>query len=189
MTSTSETIAEWPVRELVDRMRRPRYRCGGGVAACIALAQAAALADLVRRASQRVMDRALSEQLAAAFAETLQQALAQADRDRLALHQLLEALRHDSVTEQLAFVERATTVPLATADLGIELLGRLAHLEPHVPAFAASDLEAAKALARAAIQAALAMARANIPLLPAERAGQLADEITARLSKLNTALP
>lgn len=186
MTATSETIAEWTLRELVDRMRRPRYRCGGGVAACIAVAQAAALADLVRRAAQRAIDPALSAELSAAFAETIDRALTQANRDRSVLQLLLDTLRHNSVADH-SVVEQATIVPLETADLGLQLLEKLAHLAPQVPAFAASDLEAAKALARAAIQAALAMARANLPLLPADRASQLSEEITTRFAKLDAA--
>ncbi len=186
MAPTADVIAEWTVRDLVERMRRPRYRCGGGVAASVALAQAAALADLVRRTARRTLDAALDEELTQALPEIVQRALAQADADRAALDQLLSALRDQTTHPDPVIVQTATAVPLATADLGFELLALLSRLAPHVPAFAYADLTAAQALSRAAILAALAMARANLPLLPSAQAEEIAVAIETRLAQLPT---
>ncbi|MCX7623516.1 MAG: cyclodeaminase/cyclohydrolase family protein [Thermomicrobium sp.] len=186
MSQGSEPIADWRVRELVDRMRRPRYRCGGGVAAALVLAQAAALVDLVRRASNRFLEPAFSEELGTSLSESIERALQQAERDRTALDRLLATLRDGAPSVPAPIVEEATAVPLRTADLGLELLDKIDRLAPSVPKFAASDLEAATALCRAAIRASLAMAKANLPLLAPDRARALADEIHTRLSRLGS---
>ncbi|MFN3336177.1 MAG: cyclodeaminase/cyclohydrolase family protein [Thermomicrobium sp.] len=184
MCQVEDRIARWSVQELIDRIRHPRYRCGGGVAACVALAQAAALADLVRRAARRSLEDGQQE-MAHIFGSIAERALAQADLDRAALHELLTTLRLDPASPaSQPVIEHATLVPLGTADLGLELLEILARLAPLVPAFAASDLEAARALCRSGIQAALAMARANLPLLAAPRAAQLQEEIERRAAML-----
>jgi|UniRef100_A0A7C1JTZ8 formiminotetrahydrofolate cyclodeaminase len=185
MLEVDDRIASWSVQELIDRMRRPRYRCGGGVAACVALAQAAALADLVRRAARRSLDNGLEQEMAHVFGSIAERALARADLDRAALHELLSTLRSNPASsESQPVIEHATLVPLGTADLGLELLEMLARLAPAVPAFAASDLEAARALCRSGIQAALAMARANLPLLTTPRAAELEQEIERRAATL-----
>jgi formiminotetrahydrofolate cyclodeaminase len=180
------SIADWTVTQLVERMRRPRYRCGGGVAACLSIAQAAALTDLVRRAAKQQLPREVADTLAEDLERIAASALAQAERDRVALDELLSALRMDQRSPSATVTaERASTVPLETADLGLALSALIRSVLPHTPSFAASDLEAARALCRAGIEAALAMARANLPLLSPERAEVFQREILQRRALLS----
>ena len=179
-------VADWTVSQLVERMSRPRYRCGGGVAACLSIAQAAALTDLVRRAAKQHLPHEVADTLAEDLERIATRALAQAERDREALDGLLRALRIDRRSPSATVAaERASAVPLETADLGLALAALIRSVLPHTPPFAASDLEAARALCRAGIEAALAMARANLPLLPPERAEALQREILQRRARLS----
>ncbi len=187
MLQVEDRIADWSVQELINRMRHPRYRCGGGVAACIALAQAAALADLVRHTARRHLENELLQKMTDVFASIIERALARADLDREALHDLLTTLRSAPVgSASQPAIEHATLIPLGTADLGVELLEALGRIAPLIPAFAASDLEAAQALCRSGVHAALAMARANLPLLPPARAAELEQEIEQRAALLQS---
>ncbi|MCS7246034.1 MAG: cyclodeaminase/cyclohydrolase family protein [Thermomicrobium sp.] len=189
MHEQEDRIAEWTVLELIERIRRPRYRCGGGVAACLTLAQAAALGDLVRRAAHRHLEQSQTHELAIGLASVIEQALARADLDRAVLHDLLSTFQPTIPTgDRESVVERATMVPLQTADLALQLLETLNRLAPSVPPFAASDLVAARALARASVEAALAMAQANLSLLPPHRAAAFADGIQRRLVQLRSIL-
>ncbi|WP_448574661.1 cyclodeaminase/cyclohydrolase family protein [Thermomicrobium sp.] len=186
MLDREGSIADWTVSQLVERMRRPRYRCGGGVAACLSIAQAAALTDLVRRAAKQQLPREVADTLAEDLERIAVSALAQAERDREALDGLLRTLRLDQGSPSAAVAaERASAVPLETADLGLALAALIRSVLPHTPPFAASDLEAAQALCRAGIEAALAMARANLPLLSPERAEVLQREIFQRRGRLS----
>jgi hypothetical protein len=138
------SIADWTVTQLVERMRRPRYRCGGGVAACLSIAQAAALTDLVRRAAKQQLPREVADTLAEDLERIAASALAQAERDRVALDELLSALRMDQRSPSATVAaERASTVPLETADLGLALSALIRSVLERIAASALSNSSSA----------------------------------------------
>ncbi len=161
-----DSIADWTVREWIERSTKPRFACGGGTAAAVTLAAAAALAQLVRRASRSHLEAEFAAAVSESLDDTMHQALELADLDRMSLQTLLATLRSSISQEHVAAAsQRATEIPLRTGRLAVQLLETLERLARHVPPFAAADLEAAKALGQASARAALAMARANLPFL------------------------
>lgn len=187
MNSTHGTIKTWTVEELTERMSRPRFACGGGVAAALALAQAAALCHLVLRASRAHLPTADPE-LPSTVTSIRDYALALADQDRASLQLLLQAYRTQQADQVPRRAEQATLIPLRTADAALQLLDLMASFAPYIPPFAASDLAAARALSEASVRAALAMAEANLSLLDSAVATQLQQALAERRSQLEHSL-
>lgn len=196
-----DRLAELPTRELIRRLASGAPTPGGGSAAALAGAMAAALVEMV---GELTVGRGGAEADEVAVREI--RGSASARRDELIELAELDARAYDAVMAarrlsretdaeraarslRLADATReATEIPLRVAEAAAEVLrlaGRIAPLgNPH----AVSDVGVAARLAAASVHGALLNVRINLPSLAAEdplraRAGSLVDELGAEASR------
>lgn len=179
-------VAELTAREFNRRIADPDVFCGGGSAAALACAGAAASALLVFRLSFRRKSNVARRDEIGIGIETIEQLIddfyAAADADIAALQALLAAQRAARATgdndQYIAALEHAAITPIRIAEQVGELL---AVIVPHLPIasrFTISDLGAAATIAEGAARGALLTAEVNIGLLEENPASA---EIAARL--------
>ncbi len=189
-------LVDLPARTLVAQVADPAHNSGGGVAAGLALAAAAASAELVLKLAARrkslAADRPRIEPLldvVAAHRSSFEDA---ADRDVAAFSQLVEAQRAAKELKeaqpeaahlalQRAYVH-AASVPLAFAEEGLAFMYEVEAGLEFASRFTISDLGAAAALARGAIDAALLTVDANLSYVDDDSA----DEMKSRLARIHS---
>lgn len=150
------------LNEFLEALAAPRPTPGGGSAAAAAGAMAAALGAMVAALSKRDdYDYEGDRRYLAASVE----------RDSAAFQAVMAAYKIPKA-ERAPFVEEAmhgaATVPLEVAERSFQLGARLETLQREAPAKFASDVETARALARAAIEGALANVRINLSAIKDE---------------------
>ncbi len=181
-------LADLPVNEFLDRLGSEAPSPGGGAAAALSGALAAALGRMVcgftvgrpKFAPVEARVRALAEHFARAdrlFRRLMDEDAAAYD----VLSAALKLARTDPARpEQVASAARlAATVPLETAALAASVARNADALRQIGNPLLASDAEAAGHLARAALQAAAANVRANLPLMRSEEAEVFRRELAA----------
>jgi len=147
---------------------------GGGAAAAVSLAQAAALGSMViayTRGKSKWESHAPLHDHASSFLEQARlEAVALADRDASA-YRALNALWGLSRDERMSdarwqpALDEAIAAPSAIADLACATIVLLERLDGRTSALLASDLRIARLFADAALEAALANVEVNVPLL------------------------
>ena len=189
-------LVDLPVRTLIAQVADPAHNSGGGVAAGLALAAAAASAELVLKLASRkkslAADRPRIESLLNAIASHRSSFEDAADRDVAAFSQLVDAQRSAKelretqpeaahVALQHAYVH-AANVPLEFAEEGLAFMHEVEAGLEFASRFTISDLGAAAALARGAIDAALLTVDANLSYVD----GDDADQMKSRLSGIQS---
>lgn len=147
---------------------------GGGAAAAVTLAQAAALGSMViayTEGKPKWASHAALHAHAAAFLDQVRrEAMALADRDASAYRALnaLWSLPRDSRSSDPRWqpaVDEAIAAPSAIADLACATIVMLARLDGCTSTLLASDLRIGRLFADSALEAALANVEVNVPLL------------------------
>lgn len=147
---------------------------GGGAAAALTLAQAAALGSMVIAYTQGKAKwsahSTLHEQAATFLAQVRLESLALADRDAAA-YRALNALWGVPREERSRdprwspALDEAIAAPSAIADLACATIVLLARLDGRTSTLLASDLRIARLFADAALEAALANVEVNVPMV------------------------
>lgn len=147
---------------------------GGGAAAAVTLAQAAALGSMVivytEGKPKWAAHAALHAHAASFLAQVRLEALSLADRDASA-YRALNAMwgmpREERSRDPRwpAALDEAIAAPSAIADLACATIVMLARLDGRTSALLASDLRIARLFADAALEAALANVEVNVPML------------------------
>jgi formiminotetrahydrofolate cyclodeaminase len=154
------------LESLLERLASSEPTPGGGAAAALAGALAAALVAMVGRVTLR--RSASNERVGAlvAAADRIRERLTSlVGEDARAYRQVLEARRRGPEGRAAAFrpaMRRATEVPLEVARLSAEVVGLCGDLVSEAPGPALGDLGAAASLAAAALEAASLTARINL---------------------------
>jgi formiminotetrahydrofolate cyclodeaminase len=151
---------------------------GGGSAAALGGAVAAALVEMVARLSLGRAELADAEplfrQVAEAAAELRSDLLSAVDADATAYAEVVEARRLPRVTDEerairqvavRAASQRATEIPLRVVHLAAEVLELAARIAPLGNVHAVSDAGVAALLASAALRGAALNVRINLPAL------------------------
>lgn len=183
-------LLDLPARSLISQIADPSHNSGGGVAAGLTLAGAAASAELVLKLAARRKSLAASREQIEALLAKVQAHRASfeeaADRDIAAFTELVNAQREakrlkESDPERVharlqhAYVH-AAGVPLALAQEALTFMKEVELGFQFASRFTISDLGAAAALARGAIAAALLTVDANLAYVEDDRAAPLRDE-------------
>jgi glutamate formiminotransferase len=162
--------------EFLDALAAPSATPGGGSASAAAGAMAAALGAMVAALARR--DGAEFESARKFLAEAV-------DRDTEAFNGVMAAYRIPKA-ERAPHLEEAlhhaATVPLEVAERSSALDRQLAALQREAPARFSSDLETARALARAAAAGALANVRINLESIAEEGFRRACEERLAKLA-------
>ena len=197
----SDRLAELPTAELIGRLASGAPTPGGGSAAALAGAMAAALVEMVCELTVGRdgggADEAAVREIRSSASTRRQELMELAELDARAYDAVVAARRlsrqtdaeRDARSLRLAGATReATEIPLRVAGAAAEVLrlaGRIAPLgNPH----AVSDAGVAARLAAASVHGALLNVRINLPSLAAEdplrtRAGSRVDELGAEASR------
>ncbi len=169
-------LVDLPARTLIAQVADPSHNSGGGVAAGLTLAAAAASAELVLKLASRrkslAAERPRIDPLLSSIAAHRASFEEAADRDVAAFSRLVEAQRDakglkepqpEAAAKSLqhAYVH-AASVPLGFAEEGLAFMRAVEVSLEFASRFTISDLGAAAALARGAIDAALLTVRANL---------------------------
>ncbi|MGA1993722.1 MAG: cyclodeaminase/cyclohydrolase family protein [Bryobacteraceae bacterium] len=161
--------------EFLDALAAPAATPGGGSASAAAGAMAAALGAMVA---------ALAKKEGHEF-EADRKFLAEAvERDTQAFDRVMAAYRipkAERAPHVEAALHQAATVPMEVVERAFALDQRLAALQREAPARFSSDLETARALARAALAGSLANVRINLDSITDEGFRRVFEE---RLGKL-----
>lgn len=181
-------LTELPVKEFLDRLASGAPTPGGGSAAALTGALAAALGRMVcnltvgrpKFADREAAVRQLCGRLTRAAA-MLQQLV---DEDAAAYEELTAALKLEkSNPGRREQIEQAATlaaaVPLETLTIAQQVLHDLRRLEPISNPALRPDVFAAQHLARASLHAAEENIRANLPLLPGGERERVEAELAA----------
>ncbi len=181
MGDATTTLSDLTVRDLTARLASRDPIPGGGSAAALAGAMAAALVSMVAELTIGRADAAANE----ALLRDVDQAAVQrrglllelAEEDAVAYRAVVEARRlprHGEAEREArelllrtAMVE-AARVPLRTAEVAAEVLELAYTIAPIGNRNAASDAGVAAQLASAAVRGALLNVRINLPYLPAD---------------------
>ncbi len=176
------TLESAPVEILLARLADGSPAPGGGAAAALTAAMAAALLGMVFRVMAR---RSTSPMDPTEADELRRRALALMTEDAVAYSAVVEARRATSGGEAAMdrALLRATETPLEVARLGGIVLERCVTLAPVVSGAVRSDLDVAATLARAARDAAFLTVRANVGAL---RDRAAAGRIESELARLTT---
>jgi glutamate formiminotransferase/formiminotetrahydrofolate cyclodeaminase len=142
--------------EFLDALAAPSATPGGGSASAAAAAMAAALGTMVCGLAKR--DGSGFEEDRKFFGAAVERD-AEAFKGVMAAYRIPKAERAPHLEEAL---HQAAVVPMEVAELAFVLEGRLEALAREAPRRFASDLETARALARAALSGALANVRINL---------------------------
>ncbi len=177
MTQPS-SLLDQPTSELTARLASADPTPGGGSAAALGGAVAAALVEMVARLSLGRADLADAEplfrQIAEASAELRADLLSAVDNDAAAYTEVVDARRLPRTTDdekalrQLAVraaSHRATEIPLRVVHLAAEVLELAARIAPMGNVHAVSDAGVAALLASAALRGAALNVRINLPSL------------------------
>lgn len=170
-TTPNGRLLEWTVPQLLDALASGEPVPGGGAAAAVVDAQAAALLHMALTvADRRAADPGAREPLTKKATALLRRFIELAEEDAAAFARVAEVLalprgtddergrRSALLQEALA---HAAEVPLATARLAVDTLSLAAQLVPHCPRSVRSDVLTAVYLAHAACSSALANVDAN----------------------------
>ncbi len=171
-----ERIVDVPVRELVERLATSDPVPGGGSAAALAGAMAAALVHMVvdlsaGRPAVAEHDSELKE-IGVAASQFQSELLALADRDASAYASVVQARRLPRDTDREAEARRvqvaaalrdAIRAPLAIAGAASEVLTLATRLAPIGGRHAISDVGVAALLAASALRGALLNVKINLP--------------------------
>lgn len=169
----------------LDALAARRPVPGGGAAAALSGAMAAALAAMVVRYAQGSKALAQHEAALSAALSRLERAralcLALGEADMAAYGVLNAAMKIDKTDAGRAAAMRAAAAeavvpPRAVMAAGVDLLRLVAEVVPITSRMLASDLVCAAAMARAAVVAGAANVRANLPLLDASTTAMLEAE-------------
>jgi glutamate formiminotransferase / formiminotetrahydrofolate cyclodeaminase len=196
-TDSSASKLAGLAQSFVDAVAADTPTPGGGSVAALSGALAAALGEMVcgitlKKKSLAAHHTAIQEfrKTFASLRERLMQAV---DRDAASYDAVLGAYRlpKSDETEQGLRAEAiesasktATTVPLETAELAAEILRMVESLRAVSAPQAASDVEVAHEMARAALRGAVANVRANLPSIhDAVWVGEMETKLRAHDSK------
>jgi len=197
----TDRLAELPTRELIGRLASGAPTPGGGSAAALAGAMAAALVEMVAeltvgRGGAEADDAAVRE--IRSSASTRRHELVElAELDARAYDAVIAARRlsRATVAERAArslrladATREATEIPLRVAEAAAEVLRLAGRIAPVGNPHAVSDAGVAARLAAASVHGALLNVRINLPSLAAEdllraRAGSRVDELGAEASR------
>ncbi len=181
MGDATTTLSDLTVRDLTARLASRDPIPGGGSAAALAGAMAAALVSMVAELSVGRADAAEHEatfrEVGAAANQRRGALLDLAEDDAVAYDAVVRARRLPKESEaeretrartlRVAMVE-AARVPLRTAEVAAEVLELAQTIAPIGNRNAASDAGVAAQLAAAAIRGALLNVRINLPYLPTD---------------------
>lgn len=196
--ANSTALSELSVRELTTRLASREPIPGGGSAAALAGAMAAALVSMVVELTAGRPDAAdqagALRNLGEAAVQRMSGLLDLADADAVAYAAVVSARRLPKESEadreararalRTAMVE-AARVPLRTAEVAAEVLGLAHAIAPIGNRNAASDAGVAAQLASASVRGALLNVRINLPHLAADEPLRLsAPGDVARLERL-----
>lgn len=167
-------LGEMTVAGFLEALASKSPTPGGGAAAAVTLAQAAALGSMVIAYTQGKAKwsahSALHGHAAAFLAQARLEALALADRDASAYRALnaLWGIPREERSRDPRWspaLDEAIAAPSAIADLACATIVLLARLDGRTSALLASDLRIARLFADAALEAALANVEVNVPML------------------------
>jgi glutamate formiminotransferase len=180
------------VQGFVEAVAAPTPTPGGGSVSALAGALAAALGEMVCNLSLRKKSLAAHyaqiEEALRRLTELRNQLSEQVDRDAASYDAVVAAMRKPRVSEAEQVVraraieeasKSAALVPLATAEMALEIRRWVQELRGVTFAGAASDLAVALAMAEAAIKGATENVRANLPSI---HDGHWVAELEAKLS-------
>jgi formiminotetrahydrofolate cyclodeaminase len=172
--SHSSHLGDMAVAEFLGALASKSPTPGGGAAAAVTLAQAAALGSMVvaytEGKSKWAAHAVLHAHAASFLAQVRLEALALADRDASA-YRALNAMwgmpREERSRDPRwsAALDEAIAAPSAIADLACATIVMLARLDGRTSALLASDLRIARLFADTALEAALANVEVNVPML------------------------
>lgn len=172
--SHTPTLGDMTLAGFLEALASRSPTPGGGAAAAVTLAQAAALGSMVVAYTEGKAKWAAHAELHAHAASFLSQvrleALALADRDASAYRALnaLWGIPRDERSRDLRWspaLDEAIAAPSAIADLACATIVLLSRLDGRTSALLASDLRIARLFADAALEAALANVEVNVPML------------------------
>lgn len=163
------------LEEFLEALAAPTATPGGGSAAAAAGAMAAALATMVAGLAKLPCDEFARERM---FFSAAVRRDAQAYDAVLAAYKQPKEERGPQVEQAL---QQAALVPLEVAERAAALEKRLEELSRQAPAKFSSDLESARALARAALTGAVANVRINLTSIQDEGFRRSVDERLAAL--------
>ena len=172
--SAPANLGEMTVAGFLESLASKSPTPGGGAAAAVTLAQAAALGSMViaytHGKAKWSAHSALHDHAAAFLQQVRLEALALADRDASAYRALnaLWGIPREERSRDPRWspaLDEAIAAPSAIADLACATIVMLARLDGRTSALLASDLRIARLLADAALEAALANVEVNVPML------------------------
>ena len=179
--SASPHLGDMTVAGFLEALASKSPTPGGGAAAALTLAQAAALGSMVIAYTQGKAKwsahAALHAHAASFLAQVRLEALALADRDAAA-YRALNALwgvpREERARDPRwsPALDEAIAAPSAIADLACAAIVLLQRLDGCTSTLLASDLRIARLFADAALEAALANVEVNVPLLDCEASAE-----------------
>jgi len=181
-------LGELGIRDYLEALGSGAPTPGGGSAASLSGALAAALGRMVISVAQEKQSSAERARLSAQLQELEERFLAFAAEDECAFDEVMDALRipreaPERAPRLQAALKRAADVPLRAAEAGVSVLRHLAAAEAHASRAIVSDVGAGAHLALAAVQASLLNVAANVQSIrdPAlvERLQRDADALTA----------
>jgi formiminotetrahydrofolate cyclodeaminase len=160
-------ISGEPIDGFLARLASDAPAPGGGAAAALSVALAAALVAMVCRVTRRRQPEAPAtvDETAEGADRLRETALRLGAEDCSAYARVLQARRQPSAEHSAAVVEalkRAIDVPIATARAGRDVLDAGAAVASHARASVLNDLGVAATLAWAGLEAAAATARGNL---------------------------
>lgn len=172
--SHSSHLGDMTVTGFLEALASKSPTPGGGAAAAVTLAQAAALGSMVivytEGKPKWAAHAALHAHAASFLTQVRLEALALADRDASA-YRALNAMwgvpREERSRDPRwsAALDEAIAAPSAIADLACATIVMLARLDGRTSTLLASDLRIARLFADAALEAALANVEVNVPML------------------------
>jgi formiminotetrahydrofolate cyclodeaminase len=175
MEPSDHRLTKLPLRELLDRLAAATPAPGGGSAAAVSCAVAAALAEMAAALSplpEAPADRARA-------AELRERALELAEEDLVSYPPVLEALRRPKDDPERdgavrAALSEASEVPMEVSRVASEVATLAARLTEGAGRHLAGDAATATALAEAACAAAAVLLELNLKGLADDRPGQAA---------------
>lgn len=189
------SLLSLPAERLLDRFASSEPTPGGGSAAALAGAMAAALVEMVaslpRTRSDSAEEREKLDAARAAVSKAGARLRELVDLDTAGYNAVVAAFRLPKSTDEEKTARRAaiaaatrgaTETPLETVERSVEVLRSAALALAHGNPNAASDVRSAMALARAAIEGGTENVRANL------ESPSIAAESSAYLARLETLL-
>jgi glutamate formiminotransferase/formiminotetrahydrofolate cyclodeaminase len=167
-----ESFRRMPVEDFIGKLSAPTPTPGGGTAAAVVGAMAAALLNMAASISLKRSQEERTLQEARECSERLRESLLYlADRDSAAYERVVEAYRLPKGTEEekrarklkiQEALREAAEVPLRTAELALEILETARRMKGEIRSSVLSDLLVAVRLAYAGVHAALCNVDVNL---------------------------